>query len=38
MNRITITAGEVSLPAELNENPTAHQIWKALPIEGQAKV
>jgi hypothetical protein len=38
MNKITITAGEVSLPAELNENPTARQIWEALPIEGRANV
>lgn len=36
MNKITITAGEVSLPAELNEGPTARQIWEALPIEGRA--
>lgn len=38
MNRITITAGDVSLPAELNETPTARQIWTALPIEGRANV
>jgi len=36
MNRITITAGGVSLPAELYESPTAQQIWQALPIEGRA--
>jgi hypothetical protein len=36
MNRITITAGSVSLPAELYDSPTARQIWQALPIEGRA--
>ena len=36
MRKITITAGDVSLPAELNDNPTAQQIWEALPIEGRA--
>ena len=36
MNRITITAGGVSLPAELDDSPTAQQIWQALPIEGWA--
>jgi hypothetical protein len=37
MNRITISAGDVSLPAELNDSPTARQIWEALPIEGTAR-
>jgi hypothetical protein len=36
MNKITITAGKVSLAAELNDGPTAQQIWNALPIEGRA--
>jgi len=36
MNRITITAGGVSLPAELDDSPTAQQIWQALPLEGRA--
>jgi hypothetical protein len=36
MKKITISAGTVSLPAELNDNPTAQQVWDALPIEGQA--
>jgi hypothetical protein len=36
--KITITAGEVPLPAELNDNPTAQQIALALPIEGRANV
>jgi hypothetical protein len=35
---ITISAGEVSLPAELNDNPTAQQIAATLPIEGRANV
>jgi hypothetical protein len=34
MNKITILAGSVSLPAELNDSPTARQIWDALPIAG----
>ena len=38
MNRITITAGDVSLPAELNDNTTAQRIWDSLPIEGRANV
>ena len=36
MNKITITAGNVTVPAELNDSPTARQIWEALPIEGRA--
>jgi len=36
MNKITITAGRVSLPAELNDSSTAGQIWAKLPIEGAA--
>lgn len=38
MNRIIIATGEVSLPAELNDSPTAQQIWAALPLEGQANI
>jgi len=38
MNKITITTGDVSLPAELNDNPTAQAVWGALPIEGRANV
>jgi hypothetical protein len=38
MNAITISAGDVSLPAELNDNPTARHVWNALPIEGRAHV
>ena len=36
MRRIAITAGNVSLRAELNESPTACQIWDVLPVEGAA--
>lgn len=36
MNRITISAGSVTVEAELNESPTAQRIWNALPIEGRA--
>ena len=36
MNIITLSAGNVSLTAELSERPTAQQIWQALPIEGEA--
>jgi uncharacterized protein len=36
MRRIQITAGSVTLPAELNDSPTARQVWDALPIEARA--
>jgi hypothetical protein len=36
VNKITILAGNVSLPAELNDSPTARQIWDVLPIAGSA--
>jgi hypothetical protein len=35
-NRITITAGPVTMEAELNDSPTAQKIWEALPITGRA--
>jgi hypothetical protein len=38
MKSITISVGEVSLPAELNDSPTANQIWEKLPIEGKAHI
>lgn len=38
MHKITITAGEISLEAELNDSPTAQQIWDALPITGSANI
>lgn len=38
MRKITISAGGVSLPAELNDSPTAGQMWDALPMEGTAAI
>lgn len=35
---ITITAGSVTLTAELNDSPTAQAIWDALPITGSANI
>jgi len=32
-NKIKITAGNVSMEAELNDTATAQKIWEALPIE-----
>jgi hypothetical protein len=34
--QITITAGKVSLPAMLNDSPSAEAVWAALPIEARA--
>jgi len=34
--KITITAGKVSLPATLNDSPSARAVWAALPIEARA--
>jgi hypothetical protein len=36
MRKITITAGDVSATASLNESHTADEIWDALPIEASA--
>lgn len=36
MNKIVITSGSISLEAELNDSPTAQQVWQALPIDGRA--
>ena len=36
MKTIAITAGSVTAQAELNDGPTARQVWDALPIEGAA--
>jgi len=36
MKTILITAGKVSLSAELSDTLTAQAIWEALPIEGSA--
>lgn len=33
MNEIIITAGAVTVRAELNDSPTARQVWEALPLE-----
>ncbi len=38
MSRIVLSSGDVSLPAELNDGPTARQIWEALPIDGRANI
>lgn len=38
MHKITITAGDVTMAAELNDSPTAQQIWEALPITGRANI
>jgi hypothetical protein len=34
--RIVITAGNISMEAELNQSTTARQVWDALPIEAAA--
>ncbi len=36
MKKIIITAGDVSLAAELNDSSSAQQIWNSLPFEGAA--
>jgi hypothetical protein len=36
MKRITISAGSVTMEAELNDSATALKVWDALPIEGSA--
>jgi hypothetical protein len=38
MAKIVISAGTVSLQAELTDSLTAQRIWEALPIEGVANV
>ena len=38
MRKIIVTAGEVSMEAELNDSSTAQQIWDALPMTGSANV
>ena len=37
MPRIRITAGEVSLTAQLSDGPTAQKLWDALPVDGSAQ-
>jgi uncharacterized protein len=36
LKKITISAGDVTLLAELNEGPTAARLWELLPLEGSA--
>ena len=36
MIKIVIAAGSLRVEAELNDGPTARQIWAALPIQGSA--
>jgi len=36
--RIRITAGSVSVTAELNDSRTAEAVWQALPIEARGHV
>jgi hypothetical protein len=36
MSVIEISSGELSVQAELNESPTAQEIWNKLPLEGRA--
>jgi len=36
MSVIEISSGEFTLQAELNESPTAYEIWNKLPLEGRA--
>ncbi len=38
MNRIIISVGDISLAAELNDSPTARQIWEKLPMTGPASI
>jgi hypothetical protein len=38
MNRIEIVVGSLRVEAELNDGPTARQIWAALPIRGSASI
>jgi hypothetical protein len=35
---IVIEAGSVRMEAELDDTPTAQQVWEALPIEGSANL
>ena len=36
MRRIVIVAGDVTLPAELNDSPTADKVWEQLPVQAEA--
>jgi hypothetical protein len=35
---ILVVAGSLRVEAELNDSPTAEQIWRSLPIEGSANI
>ena len=37
MRKIKITAGAVTMSAELNETETAGRVWDALPVESKAQ-
>jgi len=37
LKQINITINEIALSAELNDSPTAREIWNELPIEGAAQ-
>ncbi len=36
MHKIVITAGDVTVTAELNESPTGQEVWESLPIQAHA--
>jgi uncharacterized protein len=36
MREIIIKAGDISMPAQLNDSPTAQQVGEALPLKGVA--
>jgi hypothetical protein len=38
MRKIRITAGDVTLDAELNHSPTSLLIWDILPVTGRANI
>jgi hypothetical protein len=38
VKEVVITAGDVCMRAELNDGPTAQEVWEALPIEGSANL
>ena len=38
VGEIVIVAGDVRMRAELNDGPTAREVWEALPITGSANL
>jgi len=36
MSDVVISFGELTLQAELNESPTAQEVWKKLPLKRRA--